>query len=551
MPILRVELKQEKPFDVELLKEAFTIGRSSNNDLTFNNLSLSRHHAKILHDGEKWSLEDSGSRNGTFLNGIRLNQNSLLKHGDVIQLGEIVLRFIDPLSERLQVTDTSPSLGMNATFMLDTDKLNLRKYTQEAKSGGFTAALDENIWPALNQAAAALITHYPIDKLVEVVMDIVFQAVPAERGALILLNAKEPNELNIKSVRNSGGGQNLQISRTIIQEVLQNRKAVLTMDAQSDDRFEAAQSIQMQGIRSIICVPLWNEREVIGLIYIDNLIARRTFTQQDLRLIALIANMAAVKLENAMLLEEQIQKKRMEEQLVVAAQIQRRLLPQFNPEIHGYEVFGINHSCYEIGGDYYDFIQKSDGKLGIVIADVSGKGVGAALLMAAFQASLRTLALSEKDPANLMSQINSVMLQNSTGNKYITVFYGELDLTSGTFQYVNAGHNPPLFMRNGDHSFLKASGPVVGIVPGAKYSCNSVVMQPGDLLFMYTDGITECYNPQEEEFGEDGVVKFMQANRYAAVDELSTLLENHLREFTNDAPPIDDATLVLVKRADS
>ena len=241
----------------------------------------------------------------------------------------------------------------------------------------------------------------------------------------------------------------------------------------------------------------------------------------------------------------------MEEQLVVPAQIQRRLLPQFNPEIHGYEVFGINHSCYEIGGDYYDFIQKSDGKLGVVIADVSGKGVGAALLMAAFQASLRTLALSERDPAHLMAQINSVMLQNSTGNKYITVFYGELDLGTGSFEYVNAGHNPPLFMKKGDHTFLKASGPVVGIVPGAKYTCNQVMMEPQDLLFMDPDGITECYNPQDEEFGEEGVVKFMTEHRDTPVDEISTLLENHLREFTNSAPPVDDATLVLLKRVGS
>ena len=345
MPLLRVEQKHEKPFEIDLDKEAFTIGRSSANDLTFNNLSLSRHHARIVRKDTKYFVEDTGSRNGTFLNGIRIRQASALKNEDVIQLGEITIRYLSPISERVEVRDTAPALGMEATFMIDTDELNIRRYTEEAISGITPVGAGENLWPALQQAAATLITHYPIEKLVEVIMDIVFEAVPAERGALIMLDPKNPHELELKVVRNSHADQNLQISRTIIDEVMRNQKAVLTLDAQADARFGSAQSIQMQGIRSIICVPLYNEKNVIGLIYIDNLISRRTFTQSDLRLIALIANMAAVKIENSLLLEEQLEKKMMEEQLAVAAQIQRRLLPQVNPQHPCYEIYGVNHSC--------------------------------------------------------------------------------------------------------------------------------------------------------------------------------------------------------------
>ena len=549
MPIIRVEQKHEKPFDVELEKELFTIGRSSANDLTFNNLSLSRHHARVLKKDERFLIEDAGSRNGTFLNGIRIRQAMPLKNEDVIQLGEITLRYLIPFSEKVEVRDTAPALGMEATFMIDTDELNIRRYTEEAISGITPAtAASENLWPALNQAAAALITHFPIDKLVEVIMDIVFQAVPAERGALIMLDPKAPDQLQLKVVRNSYQDQNLQISRTIIQEVMQNQKAVLTLDAQADDRFGSAHSIQMQGIRSIICVPLWNEKEVIGLIYIDNLISKRTFTQSDLRLIALIANMAAVKIENAILLEEQLEKRRIEEQLAVAAQIQRRLLPQVNPVIPNYEIYGVNHSCYEIGGDYYDFIWKNSGRLAIVIADVSGKGVGAALLMAAFQASIRTLVKSEIEPAELISQLNQVMLENSPPNKYITVFYGELDVEKNTFQYVNAGHNPPIFCKDQECTLLPAGGPVVGIVAGAKYQSQTIEILPKDLLFLYTDGISECQDPDEQEFGEDGVIKFLKRNSKDGVDELSQKLELDIREFTRGAPPLDDSTLIFLRR---
>ena len=548
MPVIRVEQKHEKPYEMELAKDTFSIGRSSANDLTFNNLSLSRHHARIIKRDDNYFVEDSGSRNGTFLNGIRIRQASPLKNEDVIQLGEITLRFLIPFSEKVEVRDTAPALGMEATFMIDTDELNVRRYTEEAISGITPAGAGENLWPALNQAAATLITHYPIEKLVEVIMDIVFKAVPAERGALIMLDPKNPHELQLKVVRNAHSDQNLQISRTIIDEVMANQKAVLTLDAQTDARFGSAQSIQMQGIRSIICVPLWNEKNVIGLIYIDNLISRRTFTQSDLRLIALIANMAAVKIENALLLEEQLEKKRIEEQLAVAAQIQRRLLPQVNPEPPNYEIYGINHSCYQIGGDYYDFIDKGEGLLAVVIADVSGKGVGAALLMAAFQASIRTLVRGEKDPASLMAKLNNVMFENSPPNKYITVFYGELDTCNHHFEYVNAGHNPPIFLKENGYTFLPACGPVVGIIANANYQSKKIELEPRDLLFLYTDGITECQDPDEKEFGEEGVLQVLNANRETNVEDLTQVLERQIRDFTRGAPPLDDSTVILVRR---
>ncbi|HET6267607.1 MAG TPA: SpoIIE family protein phosphatase [Acidobacteriota bacterium] len=549
MPIIRVEQKHEKPFEVDLVKDLFTIGRSSGNDLAFNHLSLSRHHAKIVKDKEAYTIEDAGSRNGTFLNGTKIAGATTLNSGDVIQLGEIILRFIEPFSDKLRVTDTGP-VFQEATFMIDSNKFNLQRYAEESKERSVSpTGGEENIWPALNQAAAALITHYPIEQLLEVVMNIVFAAVPAERGALILRDPKVPDKLDLRVVRSAFPDQALQISRTIIQEVTKNQKAVLTLDAQTDDRFGSAQSIQMQGIRSIICVPLYNNREVIGLIYIDNLISKRTFTQSDLRLIALIANMAAVKIENELLVQQKIEMKRLEEQLAVAAQIQRKLLPQSNPEVPNYQLYGVNRSCYEIGGDYYDFIPKNDGKIAIVIADVSGKGVGAALLMASFQASIRALVNSEPNLANFMEQLNQVMIANSPPNKYITVFYGELDATNHTFEYVNAGHNPPIHMSKNKSELLTACGPVVGIVPTAKYQKRLINLERGDLLFLYTDGITESQDPEGAEFGEQGAIEFLSKNRETKLDELSQMLEEHIRDFTKAAPPVDDSTLIFLRRA--
>lgn len=547
-PVLRVEQKHERPFEVELEKDVCTIGRSSSNDLTFNHLSLSRHHARIIKRDDKYYLEDTGSRNGSFLNGIRIHQATTLKPGDVIQLGEITLRFVMPFAEKVQVTDTSPVVGMEATFMIDSDQINFLSYAEEIRSGAFQAdqVAVENMWPALNKAAAALITHYPVDQLVELIMDIVFEAVPADRGALIMLDPNAPDQLELKVVRNTQANQNLQISRTIIQEVMQNKKAVLTLDARAD--FGGSESIQMQGIRSIICVPLWNNKDVIGIIYIDTLLSKRSFSQSDLRLVALIANMAAVKIENALLLEEQLEKRRYEEQLAVASQIQRRLLPQVNPEIPHYQIYGVNRTCYQIGGDYYDFIAKKDNVLAIIIADVAGKGIGAALLMAAFQASIRTLVQTEKDPATLMARLNRVMKENSPPNKYITVFYAELDTINNSLEYVNAGHNPPIFLRKGIATLLEACGPVVGILPEVEFQSKTLPIESDDIVILYTDGVTECLSPEDEEFGEDGVIQFLKKNSTASMEDLATMLENHVREFTHGAPPLDDSTLVLLKR---
>ena len=214
-----------------------------------------------------------------------------------------------------------------------------------------------------------------------------------------------------------------------------------------------------------------------------------------------------------------------------------------------YEIYGINQSCYQIGGDYYDFLEKENGKLAIIIADVSGKGVGAALLMAAFQASIRTLVRSEESPAGLLAHLNRVMLENSPPNKYITVFYGELDPQSHVFEYVNAGHNPAVHLTPTGHSFLSASGPVVGILASAKYCSKQITLEPNDLLFLYTDGITESQGPDEEEFGEEGVLNFLMEHRNVSVEDMSASLQNRIREFTSNAPMADDSTLIFVRRA--
>lgn len=541
MPTLHVEPSDHAAYQVRIAGDDFTIGRSAESSLSIPSLSLSRHHARIVRRDGRYLLEDCGSRNGTYLNHNALGEAMPLSDGDEIRMGDVRMRF---RADTASVAVTGPPVSGSDTFFLRRDQLDFRRYAEESRSGAL--AVEAGIWPTLSEAAATLITHYPLDRLLEVVMDIAFRAVPAERGALLL--RREDGELETKVVRTPAGQQELQISRTILQQVMEEQKAVLTVDALLDERFGMAHSIRMQGIRSILCVPLFAEREVIGLIYVDNLLADHAFSQTDLRLLGLIANMAAVKVENARLLAEQIEKERLEEQLQVAADIQRRLLPQGNPDVAGYAVRGFTRPCYEIGGDYYDFLWRGEGRLALVVADVSGKGVGAALLMAAFQASLRTLVEGEAPPGALWARLNRVLKANSPASKFVTAFYAELEVERHVLTYVNAGHNPPFVVRGGATRPLPATGPVAGLLSGVVYRTGSVELEAGDLLVLYTDGVTECESAAEEEFGEERLKAFLREHAAESLDEIARLLFEELGVFSRGAPRKDDTTLMLVRR---
>ncbi|MGE5233128.1 MAG: SpoIIE family protein phosphatase [Acidobacteriota bacterium] len=543
MPTLQVETADGPSQPVRLEVAEFTIGRATESALAIPSLALSRHHARIVRRDGGYVLEDRGSRNGTYLNGVAIAEPMPLADGDEIRLGDVRIVFRADTAAVAIGGPQKPVSG-SETFFLRRDQLDFRRYAEESRSG--VVATEAGIWPTLSDAAATLITHYPVDQLLDVVMDIVLRAVPAQRGALLLRS--EGGELETRVLRTPPGQQELRISRTILQQVIDEQKAVLTVDAQLDERFGLAQSIRMQGIRSILCVPLWAERDVIGLIYVDNQIADHAFSQTDLKLLGLIANMAAVKVENCRLLAEQIEKERMEEQLQVAAEIQRRLLPQSNPEVASYAVRGFTRPCYEIGGDYYDFLWRGSRRLGLIIADVSGKGVGAALLMAAFQASLRTLVRGDLQAAPLIDRLNGVLKENSPASKFVTAFYGELDLDSHELLYVNAGHNPPYLVRGGAVEALPATGPVVGLLPGVSFRTGSVRLSPGDLLALYTDGVTECESVTEEEFGDQRLQSFLVTHAGDDLDELARTLFEELGAFSRGAPRKDDTTVLLARR---
>jgi serine phosphatase RsbU (regulator of sigma subunit) len=299
-----------------------------------------------------------------------------------------------------------------------------------------------------------------------------------------------------------------------------------------------------------MCVPLWHDDAVTGLIYVDSLSRENSFNQDDLTLLSSLANVAAVKLENAKLLDEMIEKKRMERELELAREIQQNLLPSQAPRYPGWDMVGTNTPCYTIGGDYYDFIERPKG-LAVALGDVSGKGASAALMMMVLRATVHFACQREAEVLTILSQTNGVMYHNSPTQFFVTFFLGDLETGTGKMRYVNAGHIPPILYRAKSRSMerLAAGGTVLGLFAETPFEAGEVEFGPGDILLVFTDGLSEAWGPEELEFGEDRMAALIRDNASLPARELELKIQTEVEAFTGGARATDDRTLIVVKRS--
>ncbi len=309
------------------------------------------------------------------------------------------------------------------------------------------------------------------------------------------------------------------------------------------DRFRKYQDMGLA-----VLVPMRIQDETKGIIAIGPKISKKGFDDADLDFLKTLGNQVITSLENARLFEETLEKQRMEEELNLARKMQQELLPSAMPLLPHYDIAGVNIPSRQVGGDYYDVIPVEENRYGITIADVSGKGAGAALLMANLQASLRALVSGSFPVEQMVARINNLIHQNTDLDKFITFFYGELDVRSNRFTYCNAGHNPPyLVHKEGTVEELTTGGIILGMMEDVQYETATLSLKPGDRIVMYTDGITEAANTDEEEFGEARLIQCVHSNSGLSAGDLLKKISDSVKEFSDPLPQADDITMVVIK----
>ncbi len=550
MPQLIVKTGNRPPETFPLSRLRVTIGRSARSDICIPDAFASRLHAEVRKEGDAYWLQDLGSANGTRYNGSHVSIPIPLVSGGEVQIGETTIIFED---ERLKENKNSTLIADN------TQALDPSMTISFVRSQSSTAEMLESQFSTRNEllgliskVGVALLSSSGLNDTLNQVASLVFEAVPAERCVIMLRDETENEEMKILVARVRGKDEAIEevrISRIVMDEVLKNGKSVLTSDAQHDPRY-ASQTMALLGIRSVLAVPLSvSEKEVFGIIYADSPTDKSTFTEDHLKILTTLASVASIRVENARLLEERIERERMERELELATEIQQRFQPSAPPVMSDYEFQGISFSCYEIGGDYYDFITRHDGKMLVALGDVSGKGTAAALLMSSLHASVHAQVAAKTSLYQMVKSINEYLAENIPTNRFITLFIAELDPQTGIINYINAGHNPPLVGRaDGKVEQLESGGFPLGIMPMAEYDVGQVQLAAGEALVIYSDGVSEAVNLKDEEFGMERLTQVVSDNVKSSASGLRDKVESALSAFTRTAPANDDITLVIVKR---
>ena len=332
----------------------------------------------------------------------------------------------------------------------------------------------------------------------------------------------------------------------VYKDVILNGNAAIVSDVSTDPRFEYTEEAVTEGIKSMLSVGLMVQDRPIGAlsVYTDR---HHLFTRDQVRIFKGIANEAASVIERAMLYEERMQSQRTEQELSAASRIQANLMPQRSPELPGYQIAARNVPSRMVGGDFYDFIPFDESHLGLVIADVSGKGIPGAILMASARASLRAYLEDPHSVRGVITRLNHIMCRDTQPDQFVSLFYGMLDTADGTITYTNAGHNAPVIFRGNERILLEQGGPILGVLPDTLYEDAIIQLIEGDMILFYTDGITEAER-NARYFGVERLMKIVHDSISKSSNGVIETVFDEVVQFSSNSPQSDDRTLVVLKR---
>jgi sigma-B regulation protein RsbU (phosphoserine phosphatase) len=390
-----------------------------------------------------------------------------------------------------------------------------------------------------------------LNTVLDVLIDESIQATHAERGFLMLYDADR--QLNFKTARGldarSMQESEQKVSRGIVERVAESGQALLTSNAQVDERLDMRASVKLYGLRSVLCVPILLRDQVEGVVYVDNRLQNGIFSQDDMDLLQSLAASAGIAIENARLYQVAVETGRMQRELQVAREVQAGLIPPDTPQLAGWEFAACWKPAHEVSGDFYDFIKLPGGKTGVVVADVSDKGMPAAMFMALSRSIIRAVSGRSGSPAGDIREANRLIWQDAAEEMFITLFYAQIEADKSSLTYVNAGHNPPYLYRaaKGEINSLTRTGMAAGVEEQVDYQQVALDFKKGDSLLIYTDGIIDA-NGQDGRFGEERLLAAYR--KYAGLNarEMVRAIEEEVSTFSINEVPFDDITLLVIKR---
>ncbi len=545
---LSIEPADGLPFKRSFEGDSMVIGRASTSDLALADPFLSRHHARLFREGDQVMIEDLKSRNGTELNGVRVEQPMPVRSGDEIKVSGSRIQIGEPTSRG----DTTVDLG--ATILKPASEL-LRSVDAESRPDDVVGEDALRSYAArikrINEIHEALAGSISEDELLTLILDRAFEELEPEAGVIFRRQEDGNFERSItRSQRGVTTDEDIPLSRSLIEEVCVKGMAAVVIDAATDERFAEAQSIIMSGLRSLVAAPLLDGADSLGMIVLSSKAAKREFDEEDMQFLVSMASIAALKIRNVSLAHEAAQRKKLEEDLALARRIQESLLPASIPEFSGFELYALNIPSRGVSGDYYNIQKRADGRECVIfIADVSGKGIPASILTASLEALSAGPIEDGDSPDEICTVLSRRLYKRSPPEKYATALLAVVDRETGKAVYTNAGHNPGLLVRaDGSTEELGSSGMPLGLVGTGDYSEHGFTFEPGDLLCLYTDGLTEAENAEDEEFGFERFTETTVAHRSDPLEEIAKSLGNEINTFTRGIPPADDQTVVFVRR---
>jgi sigma-B regulation protein RsbU (phosphoserine phosphatase) len=530
---------------VPVSESPFLIGRGgeSGNHLQLDDRRISRQCAVIHSADGRYMIENKGQRWGIFVNGEKIT-NRVLRDGDVISFGldgsyEVIFRSSSADTSILDILSRFQGISGADSAPGGLQKLNL-----------------------LLEATMLLHSQLPLDSVLGTMLDHAISITDADRG--LLLEPDSSGVLRVRLARRKGGlrasTEGAAPSQTALRLAMEQHSSVITEDlAQGHVELQGAQSIVAQRLRAVVAIPLYSMPHAaptesaahlkrgtfLGIVYLDS---QRTaaFSKLERQILDALAVEAASILDNARLVEHERERQRLEQELNIARQIQQALLPGGFQDFPHLAVAGINLSCLAVGGDYFDIFPISDDRTVFLIADVSGKGLGAALLTTMLQGAFSGM-VAGVDPSQIFNQINRFLCRHTDVERYATLFFGILD-SNGNLEFINAGHPSPLIVRQGEiaEPFTDSSFPV-GLIPEANYAASHVKLQPGDTLILFSDGVTEAMDPEEQLFGLSRLRDALRDRSDAPLEQLQKGVLDAVENFARGASQADDITLFLIR----